>query len=67
MYGMIFLAFQTLLLKLKTYRVSGAVNQWVRPPLNLIITLKIIIFEVEIDTLVVDTCPFPPPHTHTQS
>jgi hypothetical protein len=46
-YGMIYLAFQTLLLKLRTYRVSGAVNQWVRPSLNLMITLKIIIFEVE--------------------
>ncbi len=47
-YGMIYLAFQSLLLKLRTYTVSGAVNQWVRPPLNpMITTLKIIIFEVE--------------------
>jgi hypothetical protein len=68
MYGMIYLPFQGILLKLRTYTVSGAVNQWVRPPLNpMITTLKIIIFEVEIDTLVVDTCPFPPPHTHTHS
>lgn len=43
-YGMIYLAFQSLLLKLMAYIISGVVNQWVRPPLNPAITLKIIIF-----------------------
>jgi hypothetical protein len=41
---MIYLTFQDLLL---LDIVSDAINQWVRPSLNPMITLKLIIFDVE--------------------
>jgi UDP-N-acetylglucosamine transferase subunit ALG13 len=44
---MIYLTFQDLLLELTAYIVSDVINQWVRSSLNPMITLKIIIFEVE--------------------
>lgn len=39
---MTYLTFQGLLLELMTYIIFGVVNLWVRPPLNPMITLKII-------------------------
>jgi hypothetical protein len=41
-----YLAFQGLLLELMPYIISGVINRWVGPPLDHMITLKVVIFRL---------------------